>query len=244
MPTHLVVGASQGIGYAFLQLFSRDPRNTVIGLVRNVEATRGKLLVDGLDRVKLIRADIVDYKLLLQAATDAASTTDTGIDYLWLNAAFQSNVDHWRFWTDFGADEQEVFVQDIQMSFNTNVIGIINTVRAFLPLVQKSATKKVIALSTGMADTALTTEYGIWEGSSYAVSKAALNMAMAKLDAMYRNQGLLFLSICPGVVLSGPNSTVKHYTRQHVMKADLLNQFANHRDTASFPTNLPGIRLP
>lgn len=34
----------------------------------------------------------------------------------------------------------------------------------------------------------------------YAISKAALNIMVAKLGAEYEEQGILFISLCPGLV--------------------------------------------
>lgn len=69
----------------------------------------------------------------------------------------------------------------------------------FLPLVKLSKEKKVIAISSGMADVALIRDYALADGAPYAISKAARNMAVAKYSA-YSSEGILFLAICPGVV--------------------------------------------
>jgi NAD(P)-dependent dehydrogenase (short-subunit alcohol dehydrogenase family) len=83
------------------------------------------------------------------------------------------------------------------------VIGNINLFNLFLPIILKGQTKKVIAISTGMADADLVTKYDVDNGAPYAISKAALNLAVAKYSAEYRSQGVLFLSISPGFVETG-----------------------------------------
>ncbi len=45
-----------------------------------------------------------------------------------------------------------MMTQDTLESFQVNVIGVANTVTAFLPLIKQGRTKKVITISTGMAD--------------------------------------------------------------------------------------------
>jgi NAD(P)-dependent dehydrogenase (short-subunit alcohol dehydrogenase family) len=72
-----------------------------------------------------------------------------------------------------------------------------------MPLILKGSVKKVIALSTGMADIELIRNFDIDTAAPYTVSKAALNAVMAKFSAQYRSQGVLFLSISPGVVDTG-----------------------------------------
>ncbi len=65
---------------------------------------------------------------------------------------------------------------------------------------RKGQVKKVIAISSGMADPDLVTKYEVWSAASYTISKAALNMAVAKFAASYNKEGILFMCISPGVV--------------------------------------------
>ncbi|KAL4796608.1 hypothetical protein BDV19DRAFT_360666 [Aspergillus venezuelensis] len=85
----------------------------------------------------------------------------------------------------------------------TNVVGNIHLFNLFLPLVQKSPIKKVIAITSGLADLDLTNEFELENGALYAASKAALNVIVAKFNAQYKKDGVLFLGISPGVVEVG-----------------------------------------
>lgn len=40
----------------------------------------------------------------------------------------------------------------------------------------------------------------MYTGAPYAASKAALNLLIAKFSASYADEGILFLSLCPGLV--------------------------------------------
>lgn len=51
-----------------------------------------------------------------------------------------------------------------------------------------------------MADNDLISKFSVHEGAAYSISKAAGNTAVAKFDAQYRKEGILFLGISPGVV--------------------------------------------
>jgi NAD(P)-dependent dehydrogenase (short-subunit alcohol dehydrogenase family) len=73
----------------------------------------------------------------------------------------------------------------------------------FLPLILKGKIRKVVAITTGLADIDLTLKYGLYEAAPYAISKAAMNMATAKFQAEYEKDGVLFLGISPGVVDTG-----------------------------------------
>lgn len=208
MPSYVIVGASRGIGYSFLDVLAKDPANTVFGLVRNVEPTQKQVEADGLKNVTILHADLTDYNSLLAAADKVSSVVGgSGVDYLWLNGAYISMVTAERFLDEFSPDEYSQLLDELQTSWTTNVVGTINAINAFLPLVQKSSIKKVVAISTGMADNSLISKCGIWEGAPYSISKAALNTVIAKYDARFRSQGLLFLALSPGMVDTGGKCT-------------------------------------
>ncbi|CAI4213615.1 unnamed protein product [Parascedosporium putredinis] len=92
--------------------------------------------------------------------------------------------------------------------------------------------KKVIALGSGLADTHLTAKYRLDLGSPYSMSKAALNMLVAKYHASYADQGVLFLSISPGLVDTGHQS--------QLTEEGMLNL---QRMLASFAEYAPGFKM-
>jgi NAD(P)-dependent dehydrogenase (short-subunit alcohol dehydrogenase family) len=83
------------------------------------------------------------------------------------------------------------------------VVGNIHLFNLFLPLVLKGDVKKVIAISSGMADLELTNNFKLDLGAPYSISKAALNLAVSKFHAQYSADGVLFMSVCPGMVDTG-----------------------------------------
>lgn len=84
--------------------------------------------------------------------------------------------------------------------FETNVIAYIHLFSLFLPLIQKGQAKKMVAITSGMADTDLVNQFETDSGALYSTSKAALNMIVAKFNAQYKKDGILFLAQCPGMV--------------------------------------------
>lgn len=195
MSTYVVVGASRGIGYALLRKFSSDPANTVFGIVRTPAPTEEQVRKDGLNAT-IVQGDMTNYKSLLSAAEKVSKP----VDYLWVNGGHLHDDTAGKFFTDYNVENYAKMTDDLRKGFETNVLGVINTINAFLPLVQKSEIKKVITLTTGLADDNLTRDYGIWETAAYSVGKAATNTVIAKYDAKFRSEGILFLGISPGVV--------------------------------------------
>lgn len=71
----------------------------------------------------------------------------------------------------------------------------------------KGKVKKVITISTGLADIDFTNQYEADNGALYAASKAAMNVIVAKFNAQYKKDGVLFLAVSPGVVDVGRTAT-------------------------------------
>jgi NAD(P)-dependent dehydrogenase (short-subunit alcohol dehydrogenase family) len=205
MSVYVVTGVSQGIGFEFLKQLSAEKENLVIGLVRNKAGTEKKVAAELGDRpnVHILHGDLTDYASLKQAAADTASIVgDRGVDYLVANAAMISYQDGF---VPIGAlkdkhEEVDAVSSDL---FKTNVVGNIHLFNLFLPLVLKGKAKKVIAITSGLADLDLTNEGDLDFGALYGASKAALNLIVAKFNVQYKKDGVLFLSISPGVVDTG-----------------------------------------
>ena len=202
MPSYVVIGASKGIGYGFLEHLAKDPSNTIIGTARNVAPTAEQVKKDNLSNVTIIQADMLDRKSLIAAASKASEITGGKLDYLILNGGYYDMGVSSRFLDEFEKDPEKLDYE-LDRGWKTNVVGVIYAINAFLPLIKKGTVKKVLALGTGMADDALTRQYEVWESPTYSINKAALNTAIAKYAARYVKEGILFLSISPGVVDTG-----------------------------------------
>lgn len=97
-------------------------------------------------------------------------------------------------------DQLPLFDKDLSECWNVNVVGALNSIAAFIPLIKKGKIRKVFALSSGMGDLDFTNELDMDMAVPYSISKAALNMVMSKFAATYKKDGILFMSISPGAV--------------------------------------------
>lgn len=86
---------------------------------------------------------------------------------------------------------------------DTNVLAQIFLYEAFLPLIIKGNAKKVLSISSAMGDLDLNREYEFDHATLYSASKAALNMVNIKFGVQYKKDGVLFISMCPGLVDTG-----------------------------------------
>ncbi|MCJ1473925.1 hypothetical protein MMC13_002581 [Lambiella insularis] len=205
MSVYVITGVSKGIGFEFVKQISEESKNLVVGLVRDRPATEKKMAAELGDRsnVHILHADLTNYASLKQAAVDTAKIVgERGIDYLVANGAFLSQFDAY---DPIGAlgDKAEELEDVLLKSFQTNVIGNIHLFNLFLPLVMKGKVKKVITISSGHADLDFINDLEIETSALYSASKAAMNVIVAKFNAQYKKDGVLFVSISPGLVEVG-----------------------------------------
>ncbi|KAL4904149.1 hypothetical protein BDW74DRAFT_32473 [Aspergillus multicolor] len=199
MPSYVVTGASRGLGFELVRQLAADPSNTVIGLVRNRAAADAKAQAQGLTSVHFVEAQYTDLDSLKAAAETVKAITGGTLNYLINNAAFIAEATEYKTLGDFN-ENFPTLESDLQTSFTTNVIGVIKTITAFLPLIEAvpTAPKKVIAITSGMSDLNLINDSGMAIAAPYAISKGALNVAVAKYSARYKKDGILFMGVCPG----------------------------------------------
>ncbi|RYP70038.1 hypothetical protein DL771_005729 [Monosporascus sp. 5C6A] len=202
MSTYVIAGASRGLGFEMLRQLSSDPKNTVIGLARNPSSAKEKVSAELPDRsnVHILAGDLTNYDSLKTAAEETSAITGGSLDYLIANAAIMIPVDEY---SAIGEISPKDAADALRKSIDTNVIGNIYLNNVFLPLILKGNAKKIIAISSGMADIDFINQFDIQIAPLYAASKAALNVITAKYSAQYKKQGVLFISMSPGVVDTG-----------------------------------------
>ncbi|CDO75921.1 hypothetical protein BN946_scf184873.g10 [Trametes cinnabarina] len=195
MPSYVVTGVSRGIGLEFVNQLTKDTNNVVFGLARTPQnAPKLFELQKSRPNLHIIKADIVD-----AAAAEVEKVTGGSLDYL-INNAAQVNTGERTGLTLSTYPNEDLLEEDLVQTFRINVVGVAHTINAFLPLLRKGSTKKVISLSTGLADNDVTLKAGIAISAPYSISKAALNAAVAKYAAELRDEGFTFLALSPGVV--------------------------------------------
>ncbi|KAG4258840.1 hypothetical protein FPRO04_13979 [Fusarium proliferatum] len=192
-----------GLGYELARQLSNDHSNTVVGIVRDKSATITKISQDAeLNRrsnIHVIEADLTNYNALKDAVNETAKITGGSIDYLIANAAYVSKFDTFDPMGALGNTPKEL-EDDLKMLFDVNVVANIHLFNLFIPLILRGKEKKVVTISTGLADLEFTNNFEHEFTPLYSISKAAMNMAVAKFNAQYKKKGVLFMSVCPGMV--------------------------------------------
>ncbi|EGV63572.1 hypothetical protein PSN45_004555 [Yamadazyma tenuis] len=197
--TYLVVGASRGIGYAYVKVLSAVPTNLVIATARDHQSAK-KLESLG-SNVKTILIDMQDPYAKFEAAFKVLDTlAPNGVDVFIHNAGISSS-DASKSSLEFDADQY-------QKILDVNVGGPAKAYKAAYPYIFKGkGTKKIAFVSSTVGQVGWEVSPGGGQGfNAYGASKAALNhlgVQIAKENAgsdvdLVKHSVTVLL--CPGLV--------------------------------------------
>ena len=180
----LVTGANKGIGLEVVrQLATCGWRvfltGRSLGSVRKAASSLGA-------SVTPLPLDVTS-RISIEAAFSIASQTENHLDVLINNAGI---LDH---------DEGSIFKLDAQRlrrMFETNTIGALLVSQAFLPLLRKSESGRIINVSSGAGQLS---DMGTW-APAYSISKTALNGVTGQFAAALRDSNIAVNAVCPGWV--------------------------------------------
>lgn len=199
MPSYAITGASKGIGREYVRQLSANSSTTVVAIVRDPNATGIKDLYPRNANVHFVRGNVTDPESMLSAATETAKITGGGLDVLIHNA---NAVDPATFSYTPSQIPLDVKATEefFDAPFRTAIYGGLWATNAFLPLIERGVEKKIVHISTGMADLELIKTTGIDYAVSYAVAKAGMNVQVAKYAAELAPKGIKVLALSPGWV--------------------------------------------
>jgi NAD(P)-dependent dehydrogenase (short-subunit alcohol dehydrogenase family) len=190
----VVTGANRGIGLEVVRQLARDGYTAILSArdAGKGAAAAERLLAEGLDVVPR-QLDVADPASV--AAFGTALERDHGrLDVLVNNAAIL--YDTWQSGVEADLDV-------VREALETNLLGAWRAVEACLPLLRRSASGRIVNVSSGGG---ALTDMGGW-APAYRVSKTALNALTRILAAELRRDGILVNSVCPGWVatdMGGP----------------------------------------
>ena len=193
----LVTGANGGIGKEIArQLLSAD--FTVY--VGSRDAGRGQAAVEELgDGAQLLVLDVTDPRSI-----EAAATRVPALDVLVNNAGI----------SDLGQPATETDLDTLRRVYETNVFGVVAVTNAFLPVLRKSASPRIVNVSSGTGSLGWSTgpnpqfDYRIGGGAAaYRSSKAALNaLTIYYAQALASDTSFKVNALAPGLRATNLNS--------------------------------------
>jgi len=184
----LVTGANRGLGFeTSRELLAKGL--TVVMTGRDAEAleqAHRALPLDAQRRAVAVRMDVADLDSI-RAAERRIIEQVGGVDVLVNNAAILLSQN----------DPVLSITNDTyRKTFETNVFGVIEVCRAFVPAMARSGYGRVVNVSSGVARLAKLSGYA----PAYSMSKVTLNAFTRLLAHAYRERGVLVNAVDPGWV--------------------------------------------
>ncbi|RAL01156.1 SDR family oxidoreductase [Aspergillus ibericus CBS 121593] len=199
MSSYAITGASKGIGREFVRQLAANPANTVLAIVRNPESPDISELASNHPNVHVIKGDVTDPKSVLEAASAAAAVTGGQLDVLIHNSNAVDMATMSLNPTQIPFDAQAIR-EAFDPSFSTAIYGGLWTTNAFLPLIENGIQKKIVHISSAMADVDLIKAAGVSNAVAYSVAKAGMNVQVAKYAAEFAPREIKVLALSPGWV--------------------------------------------
>ncbi|KAG9254984.1 uncharacterized protein F5Z01DRAFT_63639 [Emericellopsis atlantica] len=193
MTSYLITGASRGLGLAMVQALVSQPANQVTKIFA---AYRTK--TDGITelssshngRVVPVRMDVTSPDEIRAAVTEVERALEgQPLDVLINNAGAAPT-------TPGGIVE----MNDLTATLDLNLVGVQRVTQSFMPLLEKSAVKKIVNISSTMGCFAYQEYLAQVKTPAYKVSKAALNMLTLLWAQEYGPKGYVIAGLSPGYV--------------------------------------------
>jgi NAD(P)-dependent dehydrogenase (short-subunit alcohol dehydrogenase family) len=170
MTTTLITGANKGLGFETARRLVAAGHTVYMG---SRVAERGSTAAAQLG-ARAVQLDVTDDASVEAAAASIAA--NGGLDVLVNNAGIQREMRA----VDDVLGAADLTVEQIRETFETNVFGTVRVLRAFLPLLQKSAAPVVVNVSSGLASLTRVSTPGsrayAYPGVAYPASKTVVNM--------------------------------------------------------------------
>jgi NAD(P)-dependent dehydrogenase (short-subunit alcohol dehydrogenase family) len=181
----VIIGASGGLGSAFVEVFAGDPTNTVYAFSRSE-------IENKLADIKYGRVDFSDEESVKQAAEQSAESGPLDCVIVASGMLYDGDLMPEKSLRDLSAES-------FQRNFLANTIGPALVAKHFLPKLQRNQRSVFAALSARVGSIG-DNRLGGWY--AYRASKAALNMLIktASIEIARRQKEAIVVGLHPGTV--------------------------------------------
>jgi NAD(P)-dependent dehydrogenase (short-subunit alcohol dehydrogenase family) len=188
--TYLITGANRGLGLEFVrQITSASPNNTVIACVRSLQGELDdlkSLASSKSDKVHIVECDTSSVSSIKKAGEEISTLVSDGQLHYLLNNAGINSVS--------GQTALTINPEDLHKHIDTNVIGPSELFKALQKHLDKGSV--VLNMSSGLGSVGK----GIVKCTTYAVSKAALNMLTVHQAEVLKEKSAVAIVMDPGWV--------------------------------------------
>ena len=199
----LVTGATRGIGLETVRQLAQAGVHTLLAGRDGARASEAALNLqrDGLP-VEAIALDVTD-ATSIAAAVQAVEQRHGRLDILVNNAGIMAD--------DPTKPPSQQSAEAWRTTFDTNVFGLIETTKAFLPLLRKSDAGRIVNVSSALGSVTLHSDPSSFiydfKVPAYNVSKSAVNAWTVQLAYELRDSKVKVNTIHPGYVKTDMNNS-------------------------------------
>ncbi|PCH39152.1 hypothetical protein WOLCODRAFT_29407 [Wolfiporia cocos MD-104 SS10] len=197
--TWLVTGCSRGLGFELVKQLASESSNIVIATCRNPDRATAlqDLRYGAIGMLHIVQLDVTDEESIyasVQIVEDIVK--EKGIDYLYNNAGIDNEDNAFN-----------IKSEDLLRILRTNVVAPALISQVYLPLVERSARKVIVNVSSSFGS------IGVDKGpylAAYSISKAALNMLTYKQAVAKPN--ITVIALDPGWTktdMGGPSAALE-----------------------------------
>jgi NAD(P)-dependent dehydrogenase (short-subunit alcohol dehydrogenase family) len=202
MTTTLITGATKGLGFETARRLIAAGHTVYVA---SRDAERGRRAGEQLG-ARAVQLDVTDDASV--AAAVRVVEAGGGLDVLVNNAGIQAE----RAPSGVVLGAADLTAEMMRQTFETNVLGPVRVLHAFLPLLQRSAAPVVVNVSSGLASLTRLTDPGIpqfaYPGVAYPASKAALNVITVQYAKAF--PALRINAVEPGFTRTDLNANTGH----------------------------------
>lgn len=197
----LVTGATRGIGLETARQLAEAGIHVLLAGRDRAKAVEAALKLQGQGlSVEAIALDVTD-SAGIAAAADEVARKHGRLDILINNAGILRD--------DLGKMPSQQTLQTWRETFDTNVFGVIETTQAFLPLLRKSPTGRIVNVSSALGSVTLHADPASFiydfKVPAYNVSKSAVNAWTVQLAYELKDSAIKVNTIHPGYVKTDMN---------------------------------------
>ncbi|MEU9113884.1 SDR family oxidoreductase [Streptomyces sp. NPDC048483] len=196
----LITGANKGIGLETARQLGERGLTVLVG---SRDAGRGRVAVEELQGegadARFVQLDVTDEQSIVRAAKWIESEFGH-LDVLINNAGI---------WVEGMTPPEQVDVRRLRETYEVNVFGVVATTHALLPLIRRSASPRIVNVSTELSSLTLTADPSHHVSTmrllAYNSSKAALNSLTLMYANALKESGILVNAAYPGFIATDLN---------------------------------------
>jgi NAD(P)-dependent dehydrogenase (short-subunit alcohol dehydrogenase family) len=190
----LVTGANKGIGKEIARLLAASGLTVYVGSRDPGRGERAVTEIGGDARPLVI--DVTDEASIAAAAAPWQGPDGRALDILVNNAGISGEL------MAAGEEDPAAF----RRVFETNVIGVVAVTNAFLPGLRRSASPRIVNISSGTGSLAVASSQESAGFAAYRSSKTVLNMLTVLYSKALAADGVKVNALAPGLRKTGLNA--------------------------------------